>query len=320
MPRGSRVPTSERTREYSQRTTPPPQKHPASRRVPQWVWGVLLISPAALLVLGVIAVPIIYLLQLSLTDAHAYLPRENYVGLDNYAELASSAQFWDSLRITLGYATLTVAIQLVLGVIVALLIHQKFRARGVVRLIAIAPYMIPAIIVALVWRWLLEPNNGAYSWIVRTIIPGAEGTNLLSPTWIFTSLVVVSVWMYTPFVVISVLARLQTIDLSVIEASTVDGANAWRRFWSIILPELRPVLLTLVLLRFMFMFTKFDIVFLFAGTGQEVRTLPLLTFQRIFGESRLGPGATLAVMMFLLLVIFMTVYLRTLHRNSEETE
>ncbi|TDE89521.1 sugar ABC transporter permease [Occultella glacieicola] len=301
-------------------TSPPPVKPARKPRMPQWFWGVLLVLPSAVLVIGVIAVPIAYLARLSLTDAHAYLPRINDVGLGNFADLAASPQFWQSLRTTVVYATLTVAIQLALGVVVALLMHQKFRARGLVRLIAIAPYMIPAIIVALVWRWLLEPNNGAYSWIVRNVIPGADQVNLLSPTWIFVSLVVVSVWMYTPFVVISVLARLQTIDLSIIEAATVDGAGPWRRFWAIILPELSPVLLTLVLLRFMFMFTKFDIVYLFAGTGQEVRTLPLLTFQTIFGESRLGAGATLAMVMFGLLVIFTTVYLRTMHRRSEETE
>lgn len=317
---GTRVPTDQSIRESPRRTHALPAAHPKRRRTPQWVWGMLLVTPAAVLVLGVIAAPILYLLRLSVTDAHAYLPRMNNVGLANYTDLGASPQFWDSLRVTVLYAALTVVIQLVLGVLVALLIHRDFKARGIVRLIAIAPYMIPAIIVALVWRWLLEPNNGAYSWIVRSIVPGADGANLLGPTWIFWSLVVVSVWMYTPFVVISVLARLQTIDPSTIEAATVDGAGPWRRFWHIVLPELRPVLLTLVLLRFMFMFTKFDIVYLFAGTGQEVRTLPLLTFQRIFGESRLGPGASLAVMMFALLVIFTTVYLKTLHRDSEETQ
>lgn len=300
--------------------TRPPPAAARKPRMPSWFWGVLLVVPSAVLVLGVIAVPIVYLARLSLTDAHAYLPRINDVGLGNFADLTASPQFWQSLRTTLVYALLTVVIQLVLGVVVALLMHQNFRGRGLVRLIAIAPYMIPAIIVALVWRWLLEPNNGAYSWLARVLVPGADQVNLLSPAWIFASLVVVSVWMYTPFVVISVLARLQTIDLSVIEASTVDGAGPWRRFWSIILPELSPVLLTLALLRFMFMFTKFDIVFLFAGSGQEVRTLPLLTFQTIFGESRLGAGASLAMVMFVLLVVFTTVYLKTLHRRSEDNE
>lgn len=301
-------------------TAGPPGARTTRRRAPQWLWGALLVLPSLVLVLGVIAVPIAYLVRLSLTDAHAYLPRVNDIGLQNFIDLAGSAQFWQSVRITLAYAVLTVVLQMVLGVVVALLMHQDFRGRGLVRLIAIAPYMIPAIIVALVWRWLLDPKNGAYSWIVRSVVPGADQVNPLGPSWIFTALIVVSVWMYTPFVVISVLARLQTVDPSVVEASKVDGAGPWRRFWSIILPELSAVLLTLALLRFMFMFTKFDIVYLFAGTGQEVRTLPVLTFQRIFGESRLGGGAALAMVMFVLLVLFTTIYLRTLHRGSEDTE
>lgn len=299
-------------------TTRAPAPKTRRPRMPKWFWGLLLLSPALLLVLGVIATPIAYLVRLSLTDAHAYLPRVNPVGLDNYVALLSSSQFWDSVRTTAWYATLTVGLQLVLGVLIALLLHQSFRGRAVVRLIALAPYMIPAIVVALVWRWLLDPGSGAYSWALRGLLPGSGSPNFLSPSLIFVSLVVVSVWMFTPFIVISVLARLQTIDVSTIEAATVDGAGPWRRFWSIILPELKPVLLTLVLLRFMFMFTKFDIVYLFAGTGTEVRTLPVLTFQRIFGESRLGSGATLAMVLFILLMIFTTVYLRTLYQQKED--
>ncbi|TDE03404.1 carbohydrate ABC transporter permease [Jiangella asiatica] len=289
------------------------------RRMPGWFWGALLLSPAFFLVLGVIAAPIAYLVRLSFTDAHAYLPKFGSVGFDNYVALLRAPHFWDSVRTTVWYAGLTVGLQLVLGVLIALLLHQRFRGRGVVRLVALAPYMVPSIVVALVWRWLLDPTTGAYSWAIDKVWPGSEPPNLLSPSFIFWSLVVVSVWMFTPFIVISVLARLQTIDPSTLEAATVDGAGAWRRFWSIVLPELKPVLYTLILLRFMFMFTKFDVVYLFAGTGTEVRTLPVLTFQRIFGEARLGSGAAVAMILFVLLMIFTTVYLRTLYRQREET-
>lgn len=315
------MPQTANTNDAGSSTAVTPRVTSGKRRrplMPKWFWGLALISPALLLVLGVIATPIAYLARLSLTDAHAYLPKFSSVGLDNYISVLSSPQFWDSVRTTAWYAALTVGLQLVLGVVIALLLHQKFRGRGVVRMIALAPYMIPAIVVALLWRWLLDPGSGPYSWAMSDILPGSASPNLLSPSLIFISLVVVSVWMFTPFIVISVLARLQTIDVSTIEAATVDGAGPWRRFWSIILPELKPVLLTLVLLRFMFMFTKFDIVYLFAGTGTEVRTLPVLTFQRIFGEARLGSGATLALILFILLMIFTTVYLRTLYQEKED--
>lgn len=292
---------------------------PRRRRMPGWFWGALLLSPAFFLVLGVVAAPIGYLVRLSFTDAHAYLPKFSAVGFDNYVGLLKAPHFWDSVRTTVWYAGLTVGLQLVLGVLIALMLHQRFRGRSVIRLFALAPYMVPSIVVALVWRWLLDPTTGAYSWFVDKVWPGSEPPNLLSPNLVFWSLVVVSVWMFTPFIVISVLARLQTIDPSTVEAATVDGAGAWRRFWHIVLPELKPVLYTLILLRFMFMFTKFDIVYLFAGTGTEVRTLPVLTFQRIFGEARLGSGAAVSMVLFVLLMIFTTVYLRTLYREREET-
>lgn len=286
--------------------------------MPKWFWGFLLLLPALLLVLGVIAAPIAYLVRLGFTDAHAYLPRLNFVGLDNYLDLAGSPQFWESVRLTAWYALLTVGLQIVLGVVVALILHQDFRGRGLIRVVALAPYMIPAIIVALVWRWLLDEKSGAYTWIASTLLPGDGRPGFLGPNTIFWSLAIVSIWMFTPFIVISVLARLQTIDNATLEAARVDGAGPWRTFWSIVLPELMPVLLTLMLLRFMFMFTKFDIVYLFAGTGQEVRTLPILTFQRIFGESRLGAGAALAMVLYILLMIFTTVYLRLLFRRERE--
>lgn len=287
------------------------------RRTPQWVWGVLLLAPAFLLVLSVIAAPIAYLVRLSFTNAHAYLPRADFVGLENYTSLLQSSYFWDSVRITVMYAGLTVGFQLVLGVVIALVLHQKYPGRGAVRMIALIPYMIPSIVVALVWRWLLDPSTGAYTWLANRVWPG-NVPNLLAPDQIFGPLVVVSVWMFTPFIVISVLARLQTIDESTLEAASIDGAGPWRRFWYVILPELKPVLYTLVLLRFMFMFTKFDVVYLFAGTSSQVRTLPVLTFQQIFGEARLGSGATLAMILFILLMVFTTVYLRTLYTRKAE--
>lgn len=296
-------------------TSPRPKRSRKAMR--EAVWGLLLIAPAVILVVGVIAAPVIHLIRQSLTDAHAYLPNAEFVGLGNYQTLLASDDFQRSLWLTVLYAVLTVGLQTVLGVAVALLLHRQFKGRGFVRMVGMLPFMTPAIVVALVWRWLLDPSAGAYSWVISTFWAGESVPNFLSPAWIFGSLVVVSLWMYTPFVVINALARLQTIDPSTIEAAMMDGANAWKRFWYVTLPELKSVLLTLVLLRFMFMFTKFDIVYLFGGTGKEVRTLPLLTYQRIFGESRLGSGSAIAVLMFILLIIFTTIYMRRMRKSTE---
>jgi ABC-type sugar transport system permease subunit len=271
------------------------------------LYGFILVLPALVLVLGVIVIPVTYLVQTSFTNAHAYLPRRDFIGLANYELIfRSSSQFWSSLGITFAYTMLTLGLQLVLGVVVALALHQNFRGRGIVRMIAILPYMIPAVVVALVWRWLFDGTYGVYAQGLNAVL--GHSADWLGSGMIFTTLVIVSVWLFTPFVTLSALARLQTIDTEMLEASHVDGAGAWRRFWSIIFPELLPVLLMLALLRFMFMFTKFDIVYLFANSAQSARTLPLLTFQQIFGESRLGAGSALAVFMCVLLIVITTIY------------
>lgn len=287
-----------------------------ARKRREATYGILLILPAVALVLGIVVVPVIYLVQTSLTNAHAYLPRRDFVGLDNYAQLFSEkSQFWSSLGTTLSYAAITLVLQILVGTIVALILHQSFRGRPVIRLIALVPYMIPAVPVALLWRWLLDPKYGAWSEWINGVFH--TSVNLLGPDFLFGSLVFVSVWMFSPFVTIAVLARLQTIDQSTLEAAQLDGAGANRTFFSVILPEIIPVVLMLSLLRFMFMFTKFDIVYLFAGTGESTRTLPVMTFQMIFGESRLGLGSAAAMVMCVILIIFVTVYLWILGRKKE---
>lgn len=288
------------------------------RRVPLPVWGVLLVLPSALLVAGVIVYPVVYLVRLSLFDAHAYLPRENFVGLDNYVSALTSSSFWDSTRLTVVYAGATVALQTVLGVAVALLLHQQFRGRGIVRVFAILPYMIPTVVVAIVWRWLFDSRNGAAAYLLSTLNLAPAGTNWLGSNRVLMSAIVVSVWTFFPFVMLSVLARLQSIDPILSEAARVDGAGAWQRFRYIILPELRAVLITLIILRIMFMFTKFDLLYLFAGSTQATRTLPILAFLRIFGELQLGSGAALAVLMFALLLLSTTVYFRLVRRGQTE--
>lgn len=296
---------------------PPVSPARRRRRRREATWGALLVLPALALVIGVIAVPIVYLVRTSLTNAHAYLPRNDFIGLENYvALLAPGSAFWASLWTTVLYTVSTLALQIVLGVLVALLLHQRFRFQPLVRMFALLPYMIPAVVVALVWRWLLDGNYGIWSDWINSL--AGTSVNFLGPDWIFPATVVVSVWLFTPFVTLSVLARLQTIDPSVVEASHIDGAGAWRRFWSITLPEIAGVIAMLALLRVMFMFTKFDIVYLFGGTGMSTRTLPILTFERIFGEARLGQGASIAIVMFLLLMIFTTIYLVVVNRRKGE--
>jgi multiple sugar transport system permease protein len=136
---------------------------------------------------------------------------------------------------------------------------------------------------------------------------------------IMITLIMISTWTYFPFVLIGVLARLQTIEPELYAAAKVDGAGPIRRFFHVTLPQLRNVLFVLIMLRFMFMFTKFDIIWLLSGgggIGYFIRTLPVYTYMKTFAELQVGAGAALSVIMFLILVGFVTVYFKVFKRDE----
>jgi multiple sugar transport system permease protein len=269
------------------------------------------VLPALILIAALILYPVGYSIWLSLFDKHSFFPTERWVGLGNYARLVHDAEFWDSLRKGVVYAASTTVLQLGLGLASALLLHRPFHGRAAVRAIALFPYMIPTIVAVVVWRWLLNETYGLVDWVLVAWGLVREPVVWLGVDHIMTSLVAMSVWQFTPFVTLGVLARLQTIPLELYDAARVDGASAWARFRFVTLPQLRAVLFIVLLLRGIWMFTKFDTVWLWgegAGAGAEIRTLPIYTFMRTFTYYQAGFGAALSVVMFLLLMAATALY------------
>jgi len=281
--------------------------------------GWLLLAPSLLLLGGLVVFPILYNVWLSLFDKHAFMPVQRFVGLQHYVYFARDPEFWASVQYGVIYAGSTLALQLVLGVGAALLLNEAFRGRNLLRGIVLFPYMIPTIVAVILWKWLLNDSYGLVNhWLVATGVV-ATPVAWLGKDHIMTSLVITSVWQFFPFVVVTYLARLQTIAPELYEAAKVDGAGAWRRFRHVTLPQTRNVLFVIVLLRSIFMFTKFDTVWLMAGDGgvsRYVRTLPVYAYARSFTYLQAGMGAALAVLMFLMLLVITAVYFRVL-RDDE---
>jgi multiple sugar transport system permease protein len=290
------------------------------RRPSAALLGVLGVAPALLLIAALILYPVAYALWLSLFDKHSFFPTERWVGLGNYREILGDAEFWDSLRRGLIYAGGTTALQLVLGVAAALVLHQAFRGRTLVRALALFPYMLPTIVAVIVWRWLLNETYGLVDHLLVAWGLIRQPIVWLGVDYVMISLIVMSVWQFTPFVVVSVLARLQIIPPELYEAARVDGASAWARFRHVTLPQLRAVLFVVILLRSIWMFTKFDTVWLWgegAGAGREIRTLPIYAYMRTFTYYQAGYGAALAVIMFLMLMVATAIYFRLFWRDEE---
>lgn len=281
--------------------------------------GWLLLAPSLVLLGGLVVFPVLYNIWLSLFDKHAFMPVQSFVGLRHYRYFASDPEFWTSFYYGSVYAGVTMVLQLGVGVPAALLLNEGFRGRNLLRGVVLFPYMIPTIVAVILWKWLLNDSYG----LVNHLLMGAGMVRTpvawLGPDYIMASLIVTSVWQFFPFVVVTYLARLQTIAPELYEAATVDGASAWRRFLHVTLPQTASVLFVIVLLRSIWMFTKFDTVWLLAGDGgvsRYIRTLPVYAYARSFTYLQAGMGAALAVIMFAMLLTATAVYFRVF--RSEE--
>ncbi len=297
-------------------------RRPRSRRLSDRTLGLLGVLPAVLLIAALVAYPVGYAFWLSLFEKHSFFPTQRWVGLGNYAEILRDEEFWVSLWRGVVYAGWTTALQLVAGVAMALVLHRAFRGRTLVRALVLFPYMIPTIVAVIVWRWLLNETYGLVDYLLVAWGIVRQPIVWLGVDHVMTSLVIMSVWQFTPFVVVSVLARLQTIPPELYEAARVDGARAWARFRHVTLPQLRSVLFVVILLRSIWMFTKFDTVWLWgegAGAGREIRTLPIYTYMRTFTYYQAGLGAALAMVMFAMLMVATLVYFRLFWREEEAT-
>jgi multiple sugar transport system permease protein len=272
-----------------------------------------------LLIGGLILYPILYNVWLSLFDKHAFMPVQSFVGLRHYRYFATDPEFWSSFYYGSVYAAVTMVWQLGLGVAAALLLNEAFRGRNVLRGVVLFPYLIPTIVAVILWKWLLNDSYGLVNHLLQVAGIVQAPVAWLGKDYIMWSLIVASVWQFFPFVVVTYLARLQTIPPELYEAARVDGATAWQRFLHITLPQTRNVLFVIILLRSIWMFTKFDTVWLMAGdsaVSRYVRTLPVYAYARSFTYLQAGMGAALAVIMFGMLLAATAVYFR-LFREEE---
>ncbi|GGG48483.1 sugar ABC transporter permease [Caldovatus sediminis] len=282
--------------------------------------GVILLLPSALTFLVLLVFPLGYGIWTSFFQRHVLDPEGVWVGLGNYVWLFGNREFWHSLTISTFWAGATVGLQIVLGTAVALLLHQPFKGRSLVRGLVLFPYMMPVVSVVLVWMLLYNALYGVINYLlVASGIVGAPIAWLSDPDSAFWGVVFVGVWKYLPFVVVIVLARLQVIPQDLYEAARIDGAGAVARFLDITLHQIKDVLLVVALLRTIFMFNNFEIVFLLTGGGplRATMTLPILVYEQAFGTYELGRGSAIAVVMFFLLIAVMSVYFAFLRKEPD---
>jgi len=281
--------------------------------------GIILITPSVFLICALLVYPVLYGVWLSFFKKHSFFPEQRFVGFANYLYLLKDSEFWMSLWYGTFYSVSTIVLQIVIGVIAALILNEAFRGRNFVRGVVLFPYMIPTVVAIILWKWLLNDQFGLVNYLLLAVGIIEDPLSWMGKDHIMTSLIIISVWEFFPFVVLSVLARLQTIPPVLYEAAKVDGAGAWGRFIHVTLPQLRNVLFVVILLRSIWMFTKFDTVWLLTqGGGAEkyIRTLPVFAYMRTFMYYQAGLGSTLAVIMFGILIASTTIYFKMFRREE----
>ena len=274
--------------------------------------GAALIAPSVLIFLAVIVYPLVSAVYLSLFKIFTPTLQGGFIGLANYRELAGSAEFWTALRVTLTWTVLTLALQIIFGILAALMLHQNMLFRSLARSLILFPYFVSTVVAVLVWRWLFNDLYGILNHAM--LISGLISRPL---DWLgsmpnaMISVILVGAWKYFPFVVIAVLARLQTIPEALYEAAKIDGAGPVARFFDVTLPQLREVLIVVVLLRAIWDFKEFDLIYLMTGGGPvtSTQTLPLLVYAEAFGQNSMGKASAIAVAMMLVMLAFMALYL-----------
>jgi multiple sugar transport system permease protein len=269
-------------------------------------FALALLVPALAALLLTTTAPLVYLAWNSLHRLDLGMPwLSGFAGLDNFARMGADPRFWNSLLLTTIYTVSTVALQVVLGLALALLVLQIPRGQGILRIAAILPIVLAPVVVGLFWRTLvLAPDFGLVDLVTRALSLGSHNW-LGDPQLALISVIAIHTWQWTPFAFLVLLATLATLPPDVFEAARLDRAGAWQRFRHITLPLIRPAVVMVVILRMMTALSAFAAIFAATGGGPGSATeiLNLYAYRLSFTELSLGYGAAVATVLLVITLV-----------------
>ena len=278
-------------------------------------------SPAILLLLGLVLYPIVYSFWLSL---HAYNLRQphrvRFIGLDNYATVLSSEQFWSAAGNTALFCAGSISLTVILGTLLALLLNETFPGRGVLRAVMLLPWAIPPVVNGLIWHWLLDGQHGLINALLMDAGVLAQPQAWLSQTsTAMPALILAQVWNHVPFVAVVMLAALQTVPAELYDSARLEGAGLWQRFRYVTLPWLSHALLLVLVTQTMVALRTFDIIYVLTGggPGSSTTVIAWLTYVTTFNLTDFGRGNAYAYLIALVTLILSWLYIRLLWKRGE---
>jgi len=290
---------------------------PIERRRNRTGW--LLVAPAALVLLMVYAYPIGRAVWLSLSVQNLGTELQpQFAGLTNYGRAFGDGRFWQCLGNTAVFTSISLTIELVLGMAIAMVLNQSFRGRGIVRTIAILPWALPTAVMALAWTWIFNDRYGVVNDLLLRFGLIEDGLNWLGdPTLAMGATIAADVWKTTSFVAILLLAGLQSISSDLYEAHAIDGATPWQSFTTITLPLVMPQMAIAALFRFAQSFGVFDLIQVMTGGGPAgaTETIALYIYATVRRYLDFGYGAALVTLTFAILIAVVALAAIALNRT-----
>ena len=267
--------------------------------------GWLLCAPAVIVMIAVAGYPIAYAVYLSLQRYDLRFPQQaHFIGLSNYGAVLSSPYWWHALVVTLIITVISVAIEFVLGMLLAILMYRTIFTRGTVRTIVLIPYGIVTVAAAYGWQYAWTPNTGYLSALFNNAAP-------LTNQWQAIGIIILAeIWKTTPFMALLLMAGLSLVPEDLQKAARVDGASAWQRFVRVTLPLMKPAILVALLFRTLDAFRIFDNIYILTQGSNGTYSVSILGYDNLFRALNLGIGSAISILIFICVAIIAFIYIR----------
>jgi multiple sugar transport system permease protein len=282
----------------------------------------LALAPAAVCLLLVLVYPVLANIAYSFTNRSFLFADTSFVGLKNYVDVLGDEVFgfWSSLRVSLIWTFGAVTLQFLVGLLAALLLNQDVRGQRIFRVVLLVPWAFPVIVYAMIWRWMLNDQGGVITWVAVALGLMPEPVFLLGqPATALATVIGVAVWYGYPFMAASLLAGMQAISEEYYEVARIEGATTWQQFWHVTVPFLRSVMLVVLVLRTIWVFNAFELIYLLTSGGPNgaTLTLPVLAYNLGWQQFLPGKAATVSVLMLFVLAGAAFIYFRALASQRE---
>jgi len=273
----------------------------AERRLGLW-----LCAPAFFVMIAVTGYPILYSIWLSLQRYDLRFPaQQQFIGFDNYGAVLSNSYWWTAFGTTMFITVVSVAIEFVLGMVLALVMHRTLVGRGLVRTVALIPYAIVTVVAALSWFYAWTPKTGYLANLLA-----ADGAPLTQRWPSLFIIIEAEVWKTTPFMALLLMAGLALVPDDLLKAASMDGATAWQRFTKVMLPVMKPAILVALLFRTLDAFRVFDNIYVLTNGAQDTGSVSMQAYNNLVKGLNLGIGSTMSVLIFITVAIIAFIFIK----------